>query len=850
MDFSQLKRPTRNAKPLDPITVFERRPSLPNTPNDLWRGQTEALNEWHKNRTESDVFIALNTGAGKTLVGLLIAQSLVNEGVENVTYLCGTNDLVLQTYREAEKFRGTIDCTLRTGSNFSNSLFETGKGFCITNYASLFNGLSVLQRNHFPGAVIFDDAHVAERMIRESFTLKISSSSHSDLFKEIKTLFESHFKEVGKFASFEDIIDSPFQSSIMASPSAVRERAERLYTLLVDSGIRNDDNLKYPFNHLKDNLVHCSIVFDCGAVEIAPPFLPLFSLPVFSRNIRRLYLSASLNYKSDIARAFGRIPNLCIEPKNDAGNGERLVLFADELSKKKVDAEFVESLSQKHKVLIAVPSSRQADTWKAVGTPPTAKNFSEKLQEFREASSGTFILVSRVDGIDLPHETCRIMILDELPKGASFLEQFQWDVLDMKNFRAAKVSNQIIQLFGRINRGRNDYGAFIINGKTLSNWLSTDRKLALLPELLRKQIRLGTYLHKQQKLLNKSQFFGVIDSVLSRDPSWIDFYGESIDEMDLDAEAAERTQQIEERMTQAALAEVKFMSSIWERDYVTARQVIETVIQETARADTKLSGWHNLWLGMCLESEEDYEAAQEEYSRARQRLGNQIVISKVIGGNSQKASAATALTTDFERQIDLIAGCSSPERYQKNLQRLRTSVVGLDDSNASVPQQEEALRALGEYLGFASTRPDNDDGTGPDVFWVDEDSQKCIAFELKTDKKINPTYYKKDVEQGHDHIQWTKQNYPNYFCLGLVYVGSDGSRDKAANPSSEMYLCDLSILAAIKNQLVAGIEDLRAVTPTQRTNKVGEFCSESQWEIEGLASKIKVKSMQSLEVVG
>jgi superfamily II DNA or RNA helicase len=73
MDFSQLKRPTRNVKPLDPITVFERRPSLPNTPNDLWRGQTETLNEWHKNRGKSDIFIALNTGAGKTLVGLLVA---------------------------------------------------------------------------------------------------------------------------------------------------------------------------------------------------------------------------------------------------------------------------------------------------------------------------------------------------------------------------------------------------------------------------------------------------------------------------------------------------------------------------------------------------------------------------------------------------------------------------------------------------------------------------------------------------------------------------------------------------------------------------------------------------------
>jgi len=846
MDFSQLKRPARNTKPLDPIAIFERRPSLPNTPNDLWRGQTEALSEWHKNRSKSDVFIALNTGAGKTLVGLLVAQSLVNEGVENVTYVCGTKDLVLQTQREATKLG--IECTLRTSGDFSNDLFETGKSFCITTYTSLFNGLSVLQRYYFPGAVIFDDAHVAERMIRESFTLKIAAPGQTELLKEIKSLFEPHFREADKLPSLESAIDSPFESPIMASPSAVKERAERLYSLLVDSGIKNDTNLKYSFNHLKENLEHCAIVFGYGTVEIAPPFLPLFSLPIFLRNIRRIYLSASLNYKSDIARAFGRIPDLCIEPKNDAGNGERLILFSDEIPRKNIDSTFVKSLSEKHKVLIAVPSYRQAEAWKEVGTPPSSEKFSEELQEFREASSGTFILVSRVDGIDLPHDTCRVMIFDELPTGASILEKFQWDTLDMKNFRAAKVSNQIIQLFGRINRGRNDYGAFIINGRSLSSWLKNDRKLALLPELLRKQVQLGLYLHQQKKLSDTSQLIDVIDSVLSRNPSWIDFYGESINEMDLDDEASERTQQIEERMTQAALAEVQFMSAIWDRDYATARQKLDAAIQETARADEKLSGWHNYWLGMCLECEEDYEAAQQEYLRAYQRLAKKVIIPKKIGRESQEIIVSAPALTDFERQIDLIVELKSPERYQKAFQHLRTSVTGLDNSNVSVTQQEEALRALGEYLGFTSTRPDNDDGTGPDVLWVDETAQKCLAFELKTGKKVEPIYYKKDVQQGHDHLEWVRQNYQNYLCLGLVYVGSYGKRDKAANPSSEMYLCDTSVLAAIRNQLIAGIEDLRAITPTQRRSKVTEFCSGSQWKLEGLASKVKVKSMQNLDV--
>jgi hypothetical protein len=539
--------------------------------------QTEALEQWYQNRKESDVLIALNTGAGKTLVGLLIAQSLVNEGLENVTYLCGTIDLVYQTQKEAKKLG--IDCTIRVNKDFDNNLFEIGKAFCITTYASIFNGFSALIRSHFPGAIIFDDAHVAERIIRDSFTLKISAEKHRQLFQQVVNLFNSHFDELGKRSSFENIVNGSNPGfSIIAAPSGLRERAERLHNLLTskNSNLTNDSNLKYPFNHLKDNLEHCCIIFTGNNIEIAPPFLPIGTIPIFERpEVRRIYLSATLNYKSDIARAFGRIPKLCIEPKNDAGNGERFILFASKLTEGKVDCEFVKNLAQSYKVLIAVPSYRQAEAWKEIGQPPIPEDFSKKLQNFREASLGVFILVSRVDGIDLPHDTCRIMILDELPTGASLLEQYQWDMLNMSNLRAAKVCNQIIQLFGRINRGRNDYGAFIINGRTLNNWLMNDRYLALLPDLLRKQISLGLYLYDNLlKDSNPSKFVDAITTVLNRDKGWMDFYGDTIENLEVNNEAFKRTREVEERTTKAALAEVQFMSAIWERDYVTARQAI------------------------------------------------------------------------------------------------------------------------------------------------------------------------------------------------------------------------------------------------------------------------------------
>lgn len=96
--------------------------------------------------------VSLNTGADKTIVGLLIAQSLVNEGLQNVLYVCSTIDLVRQTAEEADRIG--IDHSTRVRKGFSNDLFETGKAFCITTYAALFNGHSALRNRFFPQAII------------------------------------------------------------------------------------------------------------------------------------------------------------------------------------------------------------------------------------------------------------------------------------------------------------------------------------------------------------------------------------------------------------------------------------------------------------------------------------------------------------------------------------------------------------------------------------------------------------------------------------------------------------------------------------------------------------------------
>jgi replicative superfamily II helicase len=69
--------------------------------NDLYASQAEVLDAWYLRQGEKDVVVKLHTGGGKTLVALLIAQSVMNETGEPVLYLAPMNQLVEQVFERA-----------------------------------------------------------------------------------------------------------------------------------------------------------------------------------------------------------------------------------------------------------------------------------------------------------------------------------------------------------------------------------------------------------------------------------------------------------------------------------------------------------------------------------------------------------------------------------------------------------------------------------------------------------------------------------------------------------------------------------------------------------------------------
>jgi hypothetical protein len=836
VDFSKLGSTKKAPSPLNPIKIFETLPSLSGTFNDLWRGQDKALNEWHVNRDKHDVLVSLNTGAGKTIVGLLIAQSLVNEGLNNVLYVCSTIDLVRQTSEEAKRIG--IEHTIRVQREFSNDLFETGKSFCITTYAALFNGHSALRNKFFPQAVIFDDAHVAESLLRGAFTLRIDIRDDGELFGEIVELFRPHFKELGVAGRFRDTLDLSRYSTSFVAPAGLYERSAQLLEILLRHGIKDHDKLKYPFAWLEDHLDACAAVFTRGVFELTPPFLPSLALDIFRQKIRRVYLSATLESQTDFIRAFGRLPEATITPSNDAGNGERLIVNGRKI-KGGFGPKFATKLVKTQKAVIAVPDYERAKSWSGLAEPPTPETFSEKLNAFRVAKDGAFTLVSRVDGIDLPHDTCRVMIMEGLPSGTSLIERYQWEYLRMNNVHAVRIANRLAQLFGRINRGRNDYGAFLIEGDDLSKWLGNDRNLALLPPILQKQILIGREVQSEFGINERDQSIALIERVLDRDQGWLDYYQREVKLAELDKDQLARHKAAEPFMVAAALSEAKYAAAMWNNDPATARRELERTVDTTAQHDTPLGGWHAVWLGAAFDREGDKDAAFIAYGHAMRRLGGGMTLPHPAGGRAEKVRVLDL--NAFGRSLQGLLSYTHGDKFEAELAKLRTTVALIDNGDPN--EAEAGVRALGELLGFTATRPDNDEGTGPDVLWRDEAQPRQFGFELKSDKQTPATYYKKDISQGHDHLVWMEQSHSEYTVLGLAFVGPEGNVHAKANPSANMSLCMVSSLTALRDEVLALIEDLRKHTPMERMIAISKETERDRWVMEAILDRLDLKPL-------
>ncbi len=789
VDFSKISPPPRDTRSVDPIELFQQlKVSDPEIKN-LWLGQGDALRKWHEKRQGNDVGIVLNTGAGKTLVGLLIAQSLVNETKGKVLYACSSIQLVEQT---AEKATGYgFEPSTYVKSVFSSDSFTRRVGPCITTYHALFNGRSVFFDQEI-SAVIFDDAHTAEQLLRDSFSLNIAKSSLQSLYGEVLELFTDYFVNIGKSASLREITDGTGNQLLFVHPSEVLSKHEELIHILHVGGVQSSSATLFSWEHIKDHVNQCCVIVSATEITITPPFVPITTLSYFSNTVRRVYLSATLEASDAFARTFGRVPSPLVTPTTPAGECERLVLIPSFIDDSRESLASAKEVIDQRKALISVPTYSRAEEWSDIATPPPREHVSEHVKTFKlDDATPKLLLTSRYDGVDLPGESCRLMVIDDLPMGAGPLERYLWESLGMNDSLRSTIASRLIQSFGRISRGMTDHGVVLLTGKRLLEWLLDPSNTCTLPSILQKQISLGYQVSGQ--LSNVQDVHDAIDACFMREQDWLYAYEEYMHQ-----DSAQKPIQEMDNLLTLAKAEVSYAEHAWKQDFEGAAQAISKTKDQAYSLSTENGAWHTLWLGYAQERLGDRDAAAELYRQANSNQTNIPPIRRQHQHVETKECSPQVLRISKEFRISSDGRVSLPKSID-------TELLYLDGSGTS-NQTEEALRALGKYLGLVATRPDNDVGTGPDVLWVCEDGP-TLCIDAKTDKKTTSTYNKKDIGQMFDHLQWVDSNTDSNEVMPL-FVGPLVKVSSEANPPDNFRVSTLLEFCRLGNRLKTVLYDV------------------------------------------
>jgi len=210
------------------------------------------------------------------------------------------------------------------------------------------------------------------------------------------------------------------------------------------------------------------------------------------------------------------------------------------------------------------------------------------------------------------------------------------------------------------------------------------------------------------------------------------------------------------------------------------------------------------------------------------------------GGDGVEKNQGPQLNS-FGRSLQGLLSYTHGNKFEAELAKLSKTLAMIDEGDPK--EAEVGARMLGELLGFTATRPDNDEGTGPDVLWRDESKPRLFGFELKTDKKTPAVYFKKDVAQAHDHLEWMEQSYSGYALLGLALVGPEGSVHAKANPSKAMSLCRVSSLTALRDEVLGLIEDLRKRSPMERVIAISNETERDCWDLEAVLKRLALRPL-------
>lgn len=739
----------------DPAKIYERLDRRSDT-GPLRPAQEHVLTEWHaRRRGDRDLIVKLHTGQGKTIVGLLMLQSKLNEGIGPVLYLCPNKYLVDQTCEQAQRFGITV-FNGNTGDQLPEG-FLGSKQIYVCTVQKLFNGLTKFGLKAAAirmGVVLMDDSHACIDSIKQACTIILKSDTQA--YADLIQLFGPDLREQGA-GTYTDIRTGKPDALLPVPYWAWIDRRDEVTAII---GKHNtDDEIKFVWPVLKDMLDKCCCVVSGGSLEITPHIPPLGQFGSFHGAKHRIFMSATVTDDSFLVKGLrlpaGTITNPITDP-TEKWFGEKMILIPALIDpgtgREEVVKRFGKPIEKRNFGIVGLcPSAKAAELWRRAGAEVaesgTIASHVQRLVggEFEK----TVCVVNRYDGIDLPDKTCRILILDSKPFSGGLMDRYTESCRPGSEVTAQRTARIIEQGIGRGVRGEKDYCAVILTGGDLVKAVQRSDVMKFYSSQTRRQIEIGIEIAGMDEDARAQGATGIdivancVKQLLQRDEGWKEFYADRMGNVTQDKP--------NEAMLKLYSAELEAETKAEEGRHVEARDTLQAVLDKSPNMSPEDRGWYTQEMARLMYRHSKAEAAVLQTS-AHKRNG--YVLKPKEGMVFRKLEPLS------QKRVGTVIDWARRSKEHQDLM-VRVQAI-LDDLRFGVDSDkfERALHELGEALGFASERPDKVWGKGPDNLWCLQ-SGRYLLVECKNEVKVERDEISKaETGQMNNSHAWFTENYP------------------------------------------------------------------------------------------
>ncbi len=758
----------------DPQKLFQALPNKAKAYSYLRDVQGEVLGAWHLQRAQQrDVVIKMNTGGGKTTVGLLMLKSCLNEGVRPAAYFCPDKYLCSQVIREA------ANLGIQTTDDPRKTEYQSGAAILVAPIHVLINGKCRFgvgygaQSEIRLGAFVIDDAHACLGIAEDQFSLTLPRAH--DGYKKLQALFDEDLRSQTMTGAVEieqgtggGLVQVPFYAWIEKQPQVLRALSPHAA----------DSEFEYTWPLIKEDLGQCRCFFTPQKVEISYRSLPIGVLPGFEMAARRIYMTATLADDSILVSHFGADAESVsrpITPRSASDLGERMILVPQQLNPGLTDVEIKEYIATHIKphrnVVVIVPSEKRAEFWADVvstGMTLTAGNLQAGVDRLRASKGGLLaVLVNKYDGVDLPEDACRLLVVDGVPDVRSLLDRYDQSTLRHSDRTLAGQIQRIEQGMGRGIRSNDDYCAVLLMGAGLIRALYATGAEAHFSPATAAQVALSLQVSTQVANRGLPAVQEAFQDLWARDPGWVAAARNTLipvtypDRTTIDPIAAAQRAAFEAlRINRADQAEAALRAA------------------EGGQTDRKVKGWlldqvaaavHHL---DKVRSQQILHSAIEKNSLVTKPIAAIAYRRVETVGMNQATQASQFLTETYG---------GDGNKLLMGINGILSDLVFIRDESEEF---EQALYDIGLHIGFRSQRPEKDGTSNLDVLWGIGNAT-YLLLPCKSGA-VSGTISKHYCDEVGGSANWFTEEYDHTFSATPVIIHPSATLDRLATPPANM----------------------------------------------------------------